>query len=159
MSLRAARNEGSRLERREAKGAQKGCAMTDYSAGRLRPKAGKNHDRLRSVAEHPKGGCMAAHEGRYGMKCAGMRPGLACVFLSRRRVDSRPLFPSHTHTTHTHTTNTHTERLTRKPTCIIRRRNNFQTSITSRPCTLTLPVCILHQKEVAVLSTIRELQA
>jgi hypothetical protein len=100
-------------ERSEAKGAQECFAMTDNRAGRLRPKAGKNHDRLRNEVEHPEGGCMAAHEGRYGMKCAGMRPGLACVFLSRRREDSRPLFPSHTHTSHTHTTNTHTERLTR----------------------------------------------
>ena len=86
--------------------------MPDYRAGRLRPKAGKNHDRLRSEVEHPKGGCMAAHKGRYGMKCAGMRPGLACVFLSRRRVDSRPIFPSHTHTSHTRAGNTHTNKHT-----------------------------------------------
>ena len=30
---------------------------------------------------------------RNGMEWAGMQPGLACVFLSRRREDSRPIYP------------------------------------------------------------------
>jgi len=67
-------------ERSEAKGVQEGCAMTQYRAGRLRPKAGKNHDSLRNKVEHPKGVGMAAHEGRDGMNWAGMHIGLACVF-------------------------------------------------------------------------------
>lgn len=69
-------------ERSEAKGVQEGCAMTDYRAGRLRPKAGKNHDRLWSEAEYPKGGRLAAYamEARNGIGRDAPRPGV-CFFI------------------------------------------------------------------------------
>ena len=96
-------------ERSEAKGAQEGCAMTENRAGRLRPKAGKNHDRLWSVAEYPKGGRLAAYamEVRNEIGRDAPRPGV-CFFIppSGRQPT---LFPEpHTHFPHSH--NQHPQR-------------------------------------------------
>ena len=95
-------------ERSEAKGAQECFAMTDNRAGRLRPKAGKNHDRLRNEVEHPKGGRLAAHamEVRNEMGRDAPRPGV-CFFIppSGRQPTTFP--EPHPHYSHPHNQHAH----------------------------------------------------